>query len=484
MRIPISLLSKWLPGMLLALTTATSHAQTRGTTTSQQETEGETRASLGLSSRWLDNANVNSNETLEEYETTVDFNLTHSYAANWVDFSTDFLLNYVDFQNDTFEDHAELNGDAELNLFLLPERLSWLSSYSRERSLSSTLLAQTDDTEITRGVLQTGPTLTFRLGETNALISASYIQVDIREAESNNDDAPPQAIDPDTGEVIERETNGDTKRYNYSITLQRQVSPLTTFQLGGTYSDTFEVGSLDTTGEEIDRTFTSSNYQLGFTRRLKHGEASFSWGINSVERADGVSTDGTFLGANININSLGGNFSLGATKALTDSSLGLSISTGFTGRLENGDTNFGSSDVVDRERIEVQFERSFFDGNALFNIGSSYDRENFTSQPLDTKRNSANIGLDYTISEQWDTGMELTYRETEFLDQTQFGTDKTYTLNLDTGYEFTANLQGALRLSYASRSNDSADVGNEIGQVDPREYDQTSITLSVQYTLF
>lgn len=486
MRLPTSLTSKWLPSVLLSgLAASASFAQIEGATTRQQEAEGETEVILGLSNEWLDNANVNSTTEVEEYETSVDLSVTHSYASNWTDFSTNFLLNYVDFQNDTFEDHAEFTGGAELNLFLVPERLSWITNYTRERSLSSVLLAQTDETELTRGVLQTGPTLTFRMGDTYTLINASYVQVETEEAdtaEAGGDD-----IDDNVLDAIPAETDGGTKRYNYSIRLQRSISPLTMIQIGGTYSDTYEVSGPeaidDDTGRPIDRSFISTNYQIGFTRTLKQGEASFSWGANSVERATGLTTDGTFFAANVSLESLGGTFVLAATKALTDSSLGLSISTGFTGRLENGDTNFGSSDVVKRERIEAQFERPFLNGNGTVNMGISYDLEDYTTSRLDTKRNGAELGFEYSMSQHWDMGAEVTYQETEFVDQAQFGTDKTYVYNLDTSYDFTSNFQGSLRFSYASRSNDDELLEGEFA-VDDRDYDQTSIMLSVQYTLF
>ncbi|WNO09055.1 hypothetical protein [Teredinibacter sp. KSP-S5-2] len=435
----------------------------------------ETDASIGFSLEWLDNANVNQPESVDELQRTVNFGFIHSYDSNWLAFSTDALFNYVDYENDTLEDNSDVTGNLNLDLFLMPKRLTWLTSYNREEAITTPLLAENDDTNISRGIFETGPELFLGLGETNVVLSASYVQVD------SDQNEPRQLVDGED-EPLTPQTDGTSKRYNYSAFFRRSISPLTQVFLGGTYSDVYEVGTFDT-GVDRDLTFDSENFQIGVTRILKYGEASFSYGINSIERASGSKTEGTFLGANAFIITPEGNFTFAATKALTDSSLGLSISTGFTGNLSNGDTNFTSSDVVERERLEVQFDRDIFDGNGSFNMGISFDREDFETDLRDSDRTGADIGIEYALSEVWSTDLDLSYQKTEFIDQVEFGIDHTYEVTLGTSYEFSSNLVGDIAVSYAKRKNDD-EIAVGDAPVQQRDYDQTTISLSVRYRLF
>lgn len=443
--------------------------------TANQGNPAETDASIGFSLEWLDNANVNQPESVDELQRTVYFSFIHSYDSHWMTFSTDALFNYVDYENDTLEDNSDVTGNLNLDLVLLPKRLTWINSYNREQAITTPLLAENDDTSISRGVFQTGPELFFGLGETNAVLSASYVQVD------SDQDEPRELVSGEDAPITPQ-SDGTSKRYNYSAFFRRSLSPLTQIFLGGTYSDVYEVGTYDA-GAERDLTFDSENYQVGVTRILKYGEASFSYGINSIERANGSKTEGTFLGANAFFVTPEGNFTFAATKALTDSSLGLSISTGFTGRLSNGDTNFTSSDVVERERLEVQFDRNIFDGNGSFNLGVSYDREDFETDLRDTDRSGVDMGIEYAISEVWSTDLDLSYQKTEFIDQVEFGIDHTYEITLGTSYEFSTNLIGDIAVSYAKRENDDEIAEGDI-PVQQRDYDQTTISLSVRYRLF
>ncbi|MFT5880910.1 MAG: hypothetical protein ACI86X_002049 [Moritella sp.] len=213
---------------------------------------------------------------------------------------------------------------------------------------------------------------------------------------------------------------------------------------------------------QINSTFTqvefpsySSGYDkvtadVLFTGRLNRGDYSVQLGNSYVNQSE-QKVKGLIYSLNYNYKFSRQSLSLGATRALTDSSLGLKINTE-----SDGDGNFTPTQVIWRDRIEL-LHLYYFNARGVNNKVTLYfDNESaaFESNQQKTDETTQKTGitnqLNVPIDTKLSTSLSLGYRDSDLHDG---GNKQQWRLDITGDYKIKKNLIFSLNAKYLNVNN-------------------------------
>lgn len=311
----------------------------------------------------------------------------------------DYLLDYADFDatlaysasreiydKESFEDRTDVLGEGTFRWAIASSRLFWDFYQNRNRLTIDSQETDVPDNQTERNVIRTGPVLQFQSGRQVFMLSANYVDTSF-----------------DSATLLE------TSQRQYRGLYRLPVSATSEFELEATHAD------VESDNAVLD--YTSERYGVTFRGQGQKHRYAASVGYNAIDRDAGTSFSGVFTSAYYMFEADAFTFRISASRELTDSAIGLSLNDAVADPLNNGDTDFDLSDVVERGRYEATFEYGVPAGRASFGLTAYLDRHDYQTLDEDHDSKGATFTFGYALSPRLDFGyrVEATREEFELL---------------------------------------------------------------------
>ena len=372
----------------------------------------ETGVTAGLSTEWNDNVYLSSTDRQHDWlETlTLDANLNGSESS--YQYGTRYNLSYKHYQNGSYGSNSYYNGNAFLNLVLVPERLQWYSSVESATTLIDSTQPNIPTNRDQRTTYMTSPMLTLiSLPRDNLTLSAQASKVDYRESGQS-----------------------DSDRAGGNLTWTHTLSPLTQFSLMASHQKVNFTTVPD---------YKIVSYQAGIMRKINGGDVEIDAGRSKITPNDGSEIEGASYTANINWSSQEHSWHFQAYRDLTDSTQGLSGSFGSTGFVTPTDVNTGQVDIIVRTRYGLDYT---YTPIATLRINSSlnWDDQKSKTRNADTLRKSASFGVSRDLSQDLSAGFDFSYEhnQTDQLLLSQIDIIKRYRITLEKDFQKKLKVSG------------------------------------------
>ena len=400
------------------------------------------QASTLLSTEHSNNIGLDSTEersdTRGDLGLSLGFEATHSRYTAVADY--DFRRDY--YRKDSFDETTTVEGSLSLNAMLLARRLSWYVSHSQENSKIDSRLRDTPDNREERSILSTGPRLfLYPSGRDTVTLSAGYSEVDLEENRQNNSERTSASAD--------------------WTRLMTRTSNL------GLNARTEQVAFVER--EDLDYDRHSLSVSLSGENNLF--DYLVSLGGNQVEPEEGDSLDGAFAQIELTRTQGVSNYSLDASRQLTDTVFGdgeIDVSTGVGAITE---PNVGEIGIIERTEVGLSLSRPTFDGRLDTSYRATYGRDKGKDE-VTTDQTSYQLLADFRfeLSGELEPFLTLEATRIEFEEGESREDDN---LRVATGLAYLPSPRAEVVFRVAHEENSS--------NLEENEYDELSAAISFTY---
>ena len=354
----------------------------------------------------------------------------------------DYQLSRIEYLENYLQGKTALTGESSFSLSTNPQRYAWSLDHQQAHTQVDSRAADIQSNRDVRSILSTGPDATLRLSPVDQLEGGlRYIETSFRDG-----------------------LGVDSTRKGGSVLLHHQLSSSATVSLGATHLD----ANIDGFGVDYQRT----QFTLGFNGKFRSGEYRLTLGDALIERDIGEDIDGTYAVLSLVYTGQSKTFGLLANHELTDSSVGLSLSTGLGGKFVNGDENFDKAGIVERTRFQLYYA-TVGTGDAFdYTLSVQADREDYVALAEDEESLSAALELKYVIAQNMDFKLGMSLMDLRYTDQPLQGEDRIAKVVFALDHSIDEKLGFRYEVIASSRSNDI-----EFG----RDYDKRLVAVSVRY---
>lgn len=404
---------------------------------------GELGATLFTGIEFSDNITRNNTDDIDDFELRYGADIEYVERSKALTADANLRIEALDYVNDTFDDEVSLTtGLGVVNLNIVENLLDWNSSYRREEILVGVAVSDTRENREIRGVLSTGPRLSFRPTVSSSMsLSVNYINAQ------------------NTGDFI-----SDSERLDSRFDYLYGLNSLTDLSLALEYEDLFEISS--------DRTYKQFSFALGGSRRVARGELSLMVGKEFLDPAQGESEDSDYVDVTYQQERVWQHdIEISYVRSVSDSSVGSPVSE------VNDDTEQALDDSRStREDLEILIAREFESFSYAFEAYASAVEYDLGLVAED----SFGAGLDsgFNVNADLNLGFRLAYDQTDYgagLESQRFGVDETLTYELNSGFDMARDLSVTSFIRYEDRTNK---------YVDSRESQELRVGASIRWELF
>lgn len=342
----------------------------------------------------------------------------------------------------TYEDETSLTtGFGLFTIDLIEEFLEWRATFSRTDVVEDSADDENPDTREFRNIFRTGPTINYAISRTMRFnLNGSYVKVD------NSD-----------------ETATSNERAEGSTRLTHQFNRLTSFNIGGNYSEIIESDD----EEEIQ----NSRVTLGFSRLYTDGSLTADFGRQEVSSNIAPTTDGRYIDIRATRSALfAHSWSLSFNQSISDTSIGFEDDE-IGNVLETDPTQATSqTDIETRDRVNLNVDRDA--GSFTYDVGLIYEESDFAKGNYTERYRGAVLGFAPKIYSRLIPRAEYEYSRESFGLTRGLGKDTTHAFTLSLKYQLIQDLYTDGFLRYETRSNDDVAI---------REFDETSAGLGLRW---
>lgn len=332
-----------------------------------------------------DNAALRSTDEKSDVERVVSADISYKRPDGPVQINLDYKAEYRDYLHGEQGDGKVIDGTSSLLWQIQPRLLDLVLNHQISQQLTDARTADVSDNREERSVITAGLNGYLHLSGVDSLM-----------------------LSPRFTDVRYEDTSGsNSQRSSMAAMWQRRLSPVSRLELTGAYDHaTFDQSAND---------YDSPSLTLAYFATLSRLSYQLQAGYRKLDRDQGNNFNGTT--ARVAFDYRGDGYDWGGTyvRELTDTSIGLASAqldlTNFTSR----DSNFTQFDVVERDQIDGFFQWDFGTSTRL-RFGAGGWREDYKDTLQDEKGFYGQVSLNYTINSYWSTGIQTSYRRTEFLD--------------------------------------------------------------------
>ncbi len=346
---------------------------------------------------------------------------------------------YVNYTDDTYDDQSELTGRSLLELYFIPELLSWDVIHRQTRTKTSGRDEANPDNIERRSTWQTGPSVYWNASPVDLIELRAFIsQTRFEDTES-----------------------ADSERRIADMAWNRRLDQISTLRV---FAQAGEVEFENRT----DSDYELMRYGAGFVRNLNN----WSWGVdlggNTVDREVGDSVDGFFVRGSVNYN-VGRNFlSFRLSREVTDSSIGLGLEGDLTSEndpdqpdvnnstldIEDADTNFDIQDIVERTRLDFTFQHAF--ARSTLGLNAFWDEEDF--DVVDDDQTTYGAGINWLLNLNYRSSFyaDARWTEREFDAPVLFSSTRTFDAGLTYNYRLSEFITLSGRVSHNRLTREDA----------------------------
>lgn len=347
----------WPAVILVVCATSTTHAH-------------ELNTFIGASFTHSDNPLLlpSPNQTSDEWwEPSIRIDYQLDFTS--FDATLQYEVSRLEYKEDSSEDRTDVLGLGTFRWTIMDQRLFWDFYQNRNRVTLDSALPDIPSNETERNVVQTGPTLWLRYGNSGQLqLSATYVDTSIDEV----------------GSV-------ENSQARISADISQDIGTRTRIGLVASWSDVssnFEIQEYE--AQRVGITLSGTGRQSSYNATV---------GQNRIEReTGGLTFDGAFYSIAWSLIQTNARWRLSANQELTDSSIGLSLNGNVENPLDNGDAGIGTFDIVQRDRYEAGVEFDVIPERGAVDIQVFQDESDYKTLAQDTESLGAIVALRYSFS--------------------------------------------------------------------------------------
>ncbi|MCB1691869.1 MAG: hypothetical protein KDI19_03840 [Pseudomonadales bacterium] len=288
------------------------------------------------------------------------------------------------YDRGTFPDRTDVLGEGTFKWTIADRRLFWNFYQNRNRLTINSRDVDTPDNQTNRSVISTGPVLMLNFGRDSHLqLGATYVDTSF-----------------DNGMLV------STKQGQANINYTQSIGARSSVGIFGQYSDTSSDAAI------LD--YKSDRAGVNYTGQGQSWQLELQLGSNHVKRNVGTSFRGTFASAEFTRTTQNTVWRLSATQELTDSALGLSLDQSVENPLDNGDGNFGASDIIERRRYEASTVLNFGEGKSTLDVGAWLDQQDYQTLPEDRDVTGARAEFRYRTSPRVMLSVRANWTQNQF----------------------------------------------------------------------
>lgn len=384
--------------------------------------EQELSASLTVGLEHSNNVRQTDVNRDSDTKAIVGLNLGYAKQARSVDIGLQYNVTRSDYLNDATLGTTETQGRSHVLFATYPERYSWTFEHIQDVDFTDSKGPDIPSNREERMTFITGPTASLRFGPVDRLQgSLRYIVT-----------------------RFDSSTQNDSDRATGSLAWQHTFSQI--------LSGAFTVGYSDVQFDEGSSDYNQWNAGLSFNRVLQLGMIGVEGGVSKIQRDMDEDVDGNYFNAYTRLTSGLNSLNLSYKYALTDSSVGLSLS-GILVDFPSGDTNFQVSDLVVRRSAQLDYSRQLTEDKRVLLV-YRMDEADYDTRLQDEER--WQLGLSYlqSLSSRTNATFNYRYQEIKYLDDIPVNQDKRYSASFDLTHQLDSRVYLSFTLGYERREND------------------------------
>ncbi len=342
------------------------------------------QASVRIAPEYSDNALKTATGAKSEWRIRSKLGLKYKSDGSVVDTNINLGLISNQYLKNTYDDETYVIGSANIDLIILPSRLSWLFHSTHDRGLSSDYLTDTPDNRVNRSIYKTGPVINLKLSDVDsARLGLSRVFT-----------------------VFDQETSKDNTRDIANMNWFHGLNSTTRLESDLEYLDVkFDNGGLD---------YEQVRVGFGVAGSWLKGNYKVKGGLARLRYSDGSKGEGPFYELSLDYQEAGYVADLSAVRRLTDTTVGLTVDDGKPG---SGDSNFGAAKVVWRTRVQSGLQLVMDSERSTLSFLVYFDEENPIQGVQKIKKLGGEIGFNYNFSERTLGKLSFDGRKTRFVDQ-------------------------------------------------------------------
>ncbi len=338
----------------------------------------------GLSTEWTDNVYLTANDRRNDVLETLNLGANLADQESLYQYGLDYIVDYERYERESYDATTSYNGTAFLNLSFLPRRFEWYSAVQSETTLVQSSSADTPDNRDQRDMFMTSPRLTvISLPRDTVTLAAEAEKVVFRESDQS-----------------------DSDRLGGDLTWVHALSPLLDLNAKASQQQVdFDVAS----------DYDTTNYQVGFTRRINGGSISVAAGKTTIEPETGEKFDGAQYQADANWSSEPHSLTFQAYRDLTDTSVGLAGEVETTGQVTPADIETGDVTLVTRTHYLAGYGYGFT-GSFSINTNLYFDEEQAEDDSTDVIRKGIGLIASRELSPEMRASFEFDFERYDSTD--------------------------------------------------------------------
>lgn len=375
----------------------------------------ETGLTAGVTGEWTDNVFYSAGERRNDWRETLNLGANLNGAETVYQYGIDYNVAHDRYQRDSYDPITNYDGTAFLNLSLLPGRFEWYSSVTSSTTLLEGSGADTPDNRDQRDQFLTSPRLALiALPRDRVLLSGEAEKIQFRESEQS-----------------------DSDRVGGDLAWTHLLSPLL---------DLTASASLQQVDFDLAEDYDSTNYRMGFVRRINGGSFGASVGQTTLTPEFSEEFDGLQYEANFNWGVDRHSVYAQASRDLTDSSVGLQSESLVAPGLETQDADTNEVDLVTMTYFTLGYGYTV-QGSFAFNLNVYHDEEASEDESRDIVRDGVGFIATRELGPEMRASFEFNYQRYDSHDQVMVPVDqvdytRSYRLSLERDFyeQLTARL--------------------------------------------
>lgn len=396
----------------------------------------ETGVSAGITTQWTDNVRLSEDNRESDWLETLNLGANLDGSDTFYQYGTRYDVSYEHYQNGSYGDNSYYNGNAFINLFLLPGRITWYFGVQSETTLLKSTVPNTPDNRDQRTMYTTSPSLTLiLLPRDQVVLSGQATKVDYRES-----------------------AQSDSDRAGGNLQWVHTLSPLT--QLTATASQ--QQVNFDTATD-----YESVSYQLGIKRRINGGSVDVAGGKNTIKPVVGDQLDGSNYQANIRWNDEVHAWGFQAYRDLTDTSIGLSGNFDTTGFITPSEIDTSQVELVTRTRYNLDYT---FTPIRTFSVNANvyWDDERVQNNVRDTLRKGGGLTFTRELTQGTRVRANYGYEHTDTDEASTLRTDivRRYRVTLERDFQKRLRVSGWIGRQEADSSDHTTKYEEHVVGID------------------
>jgi len=316
---------------------------------------------------------------VEEFEINPALDLNYRFNNQRLNASVKYTLEHRNYSRDTQDNRSDLLGTGDALFTLVDQNLFWKVYHDRSRLLVDSQLPNVQSNQTERQLLQTGPSLKLNFrGDRSLDLNLSYIENTFSSGITN-----------------------ESEQGRFDFQYQQPLTTSSSLGLSGQYADV--------SSALASQDYKSARLGIDFNFGGRYSTYSLSVGGNTIERDAGLSFTGTFLSFSALINVDGTAWNLGVNRELTDSSIGVGLSSNLLDDFSMRDSDFNNSDIIERTRVEASFSRDLIPGRWATSIKLFSDKQDYQTLLIDRRSLGGEFSLRYNSSRRLRFNYRLTW---------------------------------------------------------------------------